>query len=125
PGFLPTLTVTWNDNRAGASEKSGNGLVTVLRQGIPTLTAADADRGYVTYKRGNPALRMVLQDAAFPTLCAADADGGRTITDETSDSGRRPSGTKASVGLRTALIRGTPTANTSANPGGPLDPEWC
>lgn len=70
-GLLPTLTVHGNHNRPGYNPDSGWGLAALLRF-LPTLTAADADRGNVTYKRGNPALRMTLQEL-LPTLTANDA----------------------------------------------------
>lgn len=44
-GLLPTLTVNGNYNRKGASKTSGDGLATVLRRMLPTLTAHDVRGG--------------------------------------------------------------------------------
>jgi hypothetical protein len=43
--MLPTLTVRGNYNRKGLSAKSGDGLATVLRRMMPTLTAHDVRGG--------------------------------------------------------------------------------
>ena len=43
-GLLPTLTVSGNYNRKGASKNSGDGLATVIRR-MPTLRATDGERG--------------------------------------------------------------------------------
>lgn len=43
--LLPTPTITGNHNRKGASKKSGDGLVTVLRAMLPTPLASDAKMG--------------------------------------------------------------------------------
>jgi hypothetical protein len=43
--LLPTLTVTGNYNRKGASRTSGDGLATVLKRMLPTLTAQDVRGG--------------------------------------------------------------------------------
>jgi hypothetical protein len=40
-GLLPTLTLCGNYNRKGASKKAGGGVITALRQMLPTLTARD------------------------------------------------------------------------------------
>lgn len=42
-GLLPTLTVSGNYNRKGASETSGDGLATVVAR-LPTLRATDGER---------------------------------------------------------------------------------
>ena len=41
-GLLPTLTVSGNYNRKGASKTSGDGLATAVKRMLPTLTAQDA-----------------------------------------------------------------------------------
>lgn len=43
--LLPTLTVSGNYNRKGASAHSGDGLATVLKRMLPTLTAHDVRGG--------------------------------------------------------------------------------
>ena len=64
---LPTLTVKGNYNRAGASSKSGDGLITAL---LPTLTASTASRG--KHCRGpNAEDGPSLTEALLPTLTAS------------------------------------------------------
>ena len=99
-GLLPTLTVHGNHNRPGMSPESGWGLAALLRL-LPTLTAADADRGNVTYKRGNPALRMTLS-RLLPTLIASNAKNNGA-----------PSRHKRNTLPLDAILNG------------PLDPDFC
>lgn len=106
----------------------------------PTPTAADGDRASETYPRGNATLRGAAQAAEdeeggapegmWPTPQASDGSGGRNeagALERAREDGRtgrtleRPSGSKASVSLRTAVDaaeRGLWPTPTSA-PGGP------
>ncbi len=56
--LLPTLTVSGNWNKKGASQNSGDGLGTALRR-LPTLLATDGDHGKM-----------------LPTLTKSDGSGG-------------------------------------------------
>lgn len=49
--LLPTLTVSGNWNRKGASKNSGDGLATSLKR-LPSLTASDATKGLGLAKTG-------------------------------------------------------------------------
>lgn len=65
--LLPTLTVNGNHNRAGLSEKSGDGLQTKLNL-LPTLLAGD--------KNGKSKGRCLSDKIkTLPTLCATDWKG--------------------------------------------------
>lgn|SRR5690348_2920208 len=73
-GLLPTLTLNGNYNRKGASKSSGDGLITVLKRMLPTLTAHDwrggakperTERMWETSRRGcdlPSALRILYPD---------------------------------------------------------------
>lgn len=82
--LLPTLTVSGNWNRKGASKESGNGLATALRL-LPTLCAANARQA--SDNRAGPGRKngMTLPSAMarLPTLCARDwkNSGGSALTD--------------------------------------------
>lgn len=69
----PTPTVTGNNNRPGASKKSGTGLATAVRM-WPTPTAQDAEQagGRACIEKGNrrPSLSYAAQ--MFPTPAARD-----------------------------------------------------
>lgn len=68
--LLPTLTICGNCNAKGASENSGDGLVTALRK-LPTLTASDGKGGPGHQGRqGGFNLRTTM--TLLPTLCATD-----------------------------------------------------
>lgn len=66
----PTPTVHGNNNFRGASAKSGDGLMTVIkrREGYPTPTAKDANGPWHTTH--SPSLNVVVC-AKWPTPCAA------------------------------------------------------
>jgi hypothetical protein len=103
-GMLPTLTVDGNYNRAGVSEKSGDGLITALKK-LPTLTASAADRSTAGSRsgataQGGPSLTEELMTRMLPTLCARDDHGP---------------GRKHSQG----------GADLPGTLGGHLNPEWC
>ncbi len=103
---LPTLTVCGNYNRAGASQKSGDGLRTAL---LPTLTATtygtrnngtrDGVNGYAT--KGSPSLETMARRGMLPTLCSRDEKGPGPASK--SKSGR----------------------DLPLELGGHLNPEWC
>lgn len=67
--LLPTLTVSGNWNRKGASANSGDGLATTLNNLGPTLLASSGKQSG-SYRRGNPTLRGWIR--TLPTLVATD-----------------------------------------------------
>ena len=69
-GLLPTLTVHGNNNRAGLTEKSGDGLATVLRK-LPTMTLQDAKNngGPSEARRNTPPLNSVIGGPLNPEWC--------------------------------------------------------
>jgi hypothetical protein len=101
-GLWPTPSVKGNYNRAGLSEKSGDGLSTAVNRDM------------------------------WPTPNAADGQGGRKTPDEDLMTGKRSSGAKVQVSLRDAVRRDelrawpTPTARLGqargAQPKRYLDP---
>jgi hypothetical protein len=101
-GLWPTPSVKGNYNRAGLSEKSGDGLSTAVNREM------------------------------WPTPNAADGQGGRKTPDEDLMTGKRSSGAKVQVSLRDAVRRDelrawpTPTARLGqargAQPKRYLDP---
>lgn len=100
-GFLPTLTVCGNNNRKGASKKSGDGLATALLRMLPTLTASDATGGPgCSGRQGGQNLRTAL--AMLPTLTAQDAKNNGSASQQNRD-----------------------TRPLNAVVGGPLNPDWC
>lgn len=74
--LLPTLTICGNYNRSGASETSGDGLVTALRRHPPTLLKSDATCGpQAVAVRPSGSKGMTNLGGALrllPTLCATD-----------------------------------------------------
>ena len=81
---------------------------------LPTPTTQDAANtaGPSQQARNTPPLNAVAP-TLLPTPAAADGDGGRLDNAETFESGRRPSGTKATRTLRSAITHKmlpTPTA---------------
>jgi hypothetical protein len=92
-GFLPTLTVSGNTNAAGANEKSGSGLGTVVSRAsgyLPTVTTAAGTGGYAGddaaarpskggHRRGhqgNELLRRIHKAEGYlPPPLASDAGG--------------------------------------------------
>lgn len=80
---------------------------------LPTPTTQDAANtgGPSQHDRNTPPLNAAVQ--LLPTPAAADGDGGRLDSLETFESGRRPSGTKATRTLRSSIqhrMLPTPTA---------------
>ena len=74
----PTPTVHGNNNFKGASAKSGDGLMTVVkrREGWPTPNAADAKFGFANNRSGRQQmLTTAVRDVVFPTPTAKDANG--------------------------------------------------
>jgi hypothetical protein len=73
-GLLPTLTVSGNYNRRGASKKSGDGLSTVISL-MPTLRATDGERGergdLLAIVKGRP--NKHCQRTIFSTLTVQDS----------------------------------------------------
>lgn len=63
----PTVTVTGNDNRAGLSLTSGDGLATAVREPWPTPMSADSARGSDTFARGNLTLTGAARQWPTPT----------------------------------------------------------
>lgn len=81
---------------------------------LPTPTTQDAANtaGPSQLERNTPPLNAVAP-TLLPTPAAADGDGGRLDSKETFESGKRPSGTKATRTLRSTLhhrLLPTPTA---------------
>ena len=74
-GLWPTPTVHGNNNRAGLSEKSGDGLQTAVRL-WPTPRAGDGRKGpdwnYVAQQRQSPALPTAVR--LWPTPVVSDSD---------------------------------------------------
>lgn len=127
--LLPTLTVNGNHNRAGLSEKSGDGLQTKLNllptllsgestgkghgrclsdklQLLPTLSATELDRGTPSQSR-NPKTGKLHQKTlmsaikTLPTLCATDWKGSY------SKEGYQKQKEKRSKPLRDTLVHET------------------
>lgn len=87
---------------------------------LPTPTTQDAANtgGPSQHERNTPPLNAVA--SLLPTPAAADGSGGRLDSKETFDSGKRPSGTKATRTLRSTLHHKLPTLPTPvANPDNP------
>lgn len=85
---------------------------------LPTPNASDGPKGGPNRRDGEGNAYLSGIQRLLPTPQASDADGGRLDRDpETLATGRRPSGSKASVPLATALDRDvllpTPTAETN------------
>lgn len=74
-GLWPTITVCGNDNRAGLSPTSGDGLATAVRR-FPTVRTTDGERGgrgdLIQAVRGNANKHFKM----FPTPTRADGRGG-------------------------------------------------
>lgn len=78
-GLWPTPTVFGNNNKKGASEKSGDGLATAVKR-IPTPTASDAIRkGNFGRGESNPTLAGYAN--RWPTPSSSDATRSGTITE--------------------------------------------
>jgi hypothetical protein len=72
-GLWPTPTVTGNNNRAGLSAKSGNGLATAVKL-WPTPVASNAKQGR-REPDGKRGIDLVTATRLFPTPTASDAKG--------------------------------------------------
>lgn len=112
-GLLPTLTVTGNYNRKGASQKSGDGLATVVAR-LPTLRATDGERGgrgdLLAVVKGRPN-----KHCRLPTLTANDCKpAGRAEVMEYRQENRRTTVQR----LRSAVTE-------PEQLGGTLNPDWC
>lgn len=61
-GLWPTPTVTGNNNRAGMSAKSGDGLATAAKKAVlwPTPRTSDCKGGQMPKKQGSPMLNQLL-----------------------------------------------------------------
>jgi hypothetical protein len=98
--LLPTLTVSGNYNRKGASKKAGDGLATAVAR-LPTLRATDGERGgrgdLLAILRGKPNSHR-----RMPTLTAQDAKNN---------------------GAPSQQARNSLPLNAVA--GGQLNPDWC
>ncbi len=73
-GLLPTLTVSGNSNRKGASKKAADGLRTRVSL-LASLMASDGDKAPKHHRRGNPSISTAVK-TLWPTLLAADVKGG-------------------------------------------------
>jgi|688.fasta_scaffold02365_31 hypothetical protein len=137
----PTPTVKGNYNKAGLSDKSGDGLATWAAQ-FPTPTSTPygtRNNGHrpdgSTYRTaGAPSLDTMARRAMWPTPLATDGSHG----------GPNQAGGKGDLRLSSAVARSmlpTPTANNASNngspsqhrrnalpldavAGGPLNPTW-
>lgn len=112
-GLLPTLTVSGNYNRKGASRKSGDGLATAIRR-MPTLRATDGERGgrgdLLAIIRGRPN-----KHCRMPTLTANDCKpAGRVEVMEYRQENRR-----------TTVQRLRAAVTEPEDLGGTLNPDWC
>jgi hypothetical protein len=87
--MLPTPTVKGDNNRKGASPTSGDGLATVLKRGLPTPRASDADKGgrgdLLTVLRGYETKHA----GTLPTPTARDWRSGKA-SDATHGKNARP-----------------------------------
>ena len=85
--LLPTLTVSGNWNRKGASQNSGDGLATAMRL-LPTLLKSDGGRGPVMKQRtncGGPNLHTAMRTLWKQSLqqeTIQDVSGGFRLTPE-------------------------------------------
>lgn len=75
--MLPTPTLTGNNNRKGLSEKSGDGLATVIRGVLPTPTKSSPEQSGA-YGNGSPTLAWKLA-GLMPTPAAQTQEGGMPI----------------------------------------------
>lgn len=112
-GLLPTLTVSGNYNRKGASKKSGDGLATVVAR-LPTLRATDGERGgrgdLLAVVKGRPN-----KHCRLPTLTANDCKpAGKVEVMEYRQENRRATVQR----LRSAVTE-------PEQLGGTLNPDWC
>lgn len=112
-GLLPTLTVSGNYNRKGASQKSGDGLATVVAR-LPTLRATDGERGgrgdLLAIVKGRPN-----KHCRLPTLTANDCKpAGKVEVMEYRQENRRTTVQR----LRSAVTE-------PEQLGGTLNPDWC
>lgn len=76
-GLWPTPTVSGNHNRAGASEKSGDGLATAVKR-WPSPRATDAEKGGPNPRGSKGDLMLPSAVAKWASPIAGDADGSRT-----------------------------------------------
>jgi len=83
--LLPTLTVSGNWNRKGASQNSGDGLATALRT-LPTLLSTDGDHGGPNARDSKGRYSLSGAIPRLPTLLKSDASRGPTKA-ERPDSG--------------------------------------
>lgn len=112
-GLLPTLTVSGNYNRKGASRKSGDGLATAIAR-LPTLRATDGERGgrgdLLAIVKGRPN-----KHCRLPTLTANDCKpAGKVEVLEYRQENRRTTVQR----LRSAVTE-------PEQLGGTLNPDWC
>lgn len=114
--LLPTPMSSMGTGPGTQGRAGGENLQTTASKLLPTPTAALADGGQTSRSGGRKDERLltgIAQDAArtlLPTPQAADALGGRVDRNpETLATGRRPSGSKASVPLATAVDKLLPT----------------
>jgi hypothetical protein len=112
-GLLPTLTVSGNYNRKGASKKAGDGLATAVAR-LPTLRATDGERGgrgdLLAIVKGRPN-----KHCRLPTLTANDCKpAGKVEVMEYRQENRRTTVQR----LRSAVTE-------PEQLGGTLNPDWC
>lgn len=134
PGYslLPTLTVSGNYNRKGASPNSGDGLRTRLM--LPTLCATThkSNRGGAAGRTGpdRPSPETMARAGRLPTLTASMATRGSCP----SEMRRHTPNLEASIRLLQTLCRrddkgpGTRRSGGADLPavlGGHLNPKWC
>lgn len=120
-GRLPTVTVCGNNNRKGASAKSGDGLATaVMRLSTPLANdGASHKRSKNSKLRGTPPLREQVQ--RLPTPNASDNRDRGNMNNPSVQ--RLTTPCQSDTGHRKKKYAQGGTA-TSTQVGGPLNPDW-
>lgn len=88
--MLPTQTLTGNNNRKGMSEKSGDGLATVVRKMLPTPLAAKGGGHGGAFGNGSPTLPGAVR-TLLATPIMSDGMKSAKSSDATFQKNSRPS----------------------------------